>query len=288
MNFFNNITRDFYDNVNNIGSNPFVLVVLIFIILMYYVLFALLGDSSETSGGFVLIEAILWAVLISLVFMNGLAYFFNINVVTEIKNLFSETPEIQITSNTDTNVEDENDTVVEEGQEKKQGQAQPNAVVDSKEVYHVPGNNFTYHDAKAVCKAFDGELASYDELKNAQKKGASWCSYGWTKDQLGLYPTSESNWNKLQDKEGHEHSCGLPGVNGGYVSNPHVKLGSNCYGYKPKISDLETNLLKEKNIYPKTNKEKLFDQRVDYWKNRVGNILISPFNTDSWLKVPSV
>ena len=286
MNFFNNITRDFYDNVNNIGSNPFVLVVLIFIILMYYILFSLLGNSSETSGGFVLIEAILWTILISLVFMNGVAYFFNINVVTEIKNLFSKNPEIQITSTPDTILDDGNDTDSKKGN--RQSQAQPNAVLKAKEVYHIPGTVFTYHDAKAVCKAFDGELASYDELKNAQKQGASWCSYGWTKDQLGLYPTSESNWNKLQDKEGHENSCGLPGVNGGNVSNPHIKLGSNCYGYKPKISDLETNILKEKNIYPKTNKEKLFDQRVDYWKNRVGNILISPFNNENWLKVPSV
>ena len=88
MNFFNNITQDFYDNINNIGSNPFVLVVLIFIIVMYYGIFSLLGNSSETSSGFVLMEAILWGLLILLIFINGLAYFFNINLVTEIKNLF--------------------------------------------------------------------------------------------------------------------------------------------------------------------------------------------------------
>jgi hypothetical protein len=282
MNLNNNITQDFYEEVNKVGSNPVVLVVLIFILVIYYVIFSLLGNSSESSGGFVFIKAILWAVLILLVFMNGLAYFFNINVVTELKNLFNENPEIRITSNPDTTMYDVNDI----GKEEKQ--TDPKTVLDTKEVYHVPGNKFTYHDAKAVCNAFDGELASYNELKDAQKKGASWCSYGWTKDQLGLYPTSQSTWDKLQDKEGQEYSCGLPGVNGGYVSNPHIKLGSNCYGYKPKISDLESNLLKQKNINPKTEKEKLFDARVDYWKNRVSNILISPFNNDNWFKVPSV
>ena len=278
MNFFNNITQDFYDNINNIGSNPFVLVVLIFIIVMYYGIFSLLGNSSETSSGFVLMEAILWGLLILLIFINGLAYFFNINLVTEIKNLFDENPEIQITSIPETEVLDDIG----------KGDKQPNIESKTKEVYHVPGNKFTYHDAKAVCNAFDGELASYDELKHAHKQGASWCSYGWTKDQLGLYPTSQSTWDKLQGSDENKYSCGLPGINGGYVSNPHVKLGSNCYGYKPKISDLESSLLKQKNINPKTEKERLFDMRVDYWKNRVGNILISPVNNDNWFRVPSV
>ena len=55
--------------------------------------------------------------------------------------------------------------------------------------------------------------------EQSQKKGASWCSYGWTKDQLGLYPTSQSNFDKLKKIEGHEYDCGLPGINGGFVSN---------------------------------------------------------------------
>ena len=38
MSIFNNISQDFYDTVNNFGSNPFVLVVLIGIILVYYIL----------------------------------------------------------------------------------------------------------------------------------------------------------------------------------------------------------------------------------------------------------
>ena len=155
-----------------------------------------------------------------------------------------------------------------------------------KEVYHVPGNKFTYHDAKAICKAFDGNMANYNQLVDAQKKGASWCSYGWTKDQLGLYPTSKIAFNKLKEKEGHKYDCGLPGINGGYVDNPHIKLGANCYGYKPKISELEKKILENDNLYPKTHKEKLFDERVKYWRERIGNILISPFNNDNWFNVP--
>tara|TARA_B110000483_G_C18194250_1_gene542282 strand:- start:1190 stop:2026 length:837 start_codon:yes stop_codon:yes gene_type:complete len=273
MSLFNNITHDFFETINNFGSNPFVLVVLIFIILIYYVIFAFLGNTSSDSenfpsGGFIFIEAILWALFILLVFINGLSYFFSINLVTELNNVFSKTPEIKIESTLNQDISG--------------SQSQP---LDLKEVYHIPGNRFTYHDAKAVCNAFDGELANYDQLALEQKKGASWCSFGWTKDQLGLYPTSQNHFDKLQKKEGHEYDCGLPGINGGHVSNPHIKLGSNCYGNKPKISDLENNLLKNDELYPKTQKEKLFDQRVDYWKNRVGNILISPFNKDNWFKL---
>ena len=273
MSLFNNITKDFYNTLNNFGSNPFVLVVLICIILIYYVIFAFLGNSSDdtenfSKGGFLFLEAILWALLILLVLVNGVSYFFNINFVTELKNIFNEKPEIEIKSTVSQDISSNS--------------------YDLKEVYHIPGNKFTYHDAKAVCKAFDGELASYNQLLEEQKKGASWCSYGWSKDQLGLYPTSQSDFNKLQKKKGHEYDCGLIGINGGYVANPYIKLGSNCYGYKPKISDLETNLLKNNNLNPKTKKEQLFEQRVDYWKNRIGNILISPFNNNSWYKTPSI
>ena len=173
MSLFNNITEDFLKTLNTHGTNPFVLVVLVFIILIYYVIFAFLGNSDFDSdsnnfshGGFIILEALLWALLILLVFVNGLAYFFNINVVTELKNIFSEKPEIEIES------------TVNETQD-------ISGSYDLKEeVYHIPGNRFSYHDAKAVCKAFDGELASYEQLAEEQKKGASWCRFGWTKNQL--------------------------------------------------------------------------------------------------------
>lgn len=270
MSALNNITQDFYNNLNNLGTNPFVLVVLIFIIIVYYILFSFLGkswdddDDDEPSGSFFIVEALLWGLFILLIFVNGLSYFFNIDVITEMKNLFSQEPEINISSTIDNN----------------------DISMNPNEVYHVPGNRFTYHDAKAVCKAFDGEMASYNQLNDAQKKGASWCSYGWSKDQLGVYPTSQSDWTKLQEKEGHEYDCGLPGINGGYVPNPHTKLGANCYGVKPKQSELEKEYI-SKDLFPKTTKELLFEQRVEYWKDRISNILISPFNSDNWFKVPS-
>jgi hypothetical protein len=275
MTVFNNISNSFYSSLNNIGTNPFVLVVLIVVIIIYYVLFSFLGvnrydeddDGIFGSGSYVIIEGLLWGLFIILIFVNGLAYFFNINLVTEFENIFSQKPEINISTTND---------------------FKPLTDISSSfsEVFHIPGKSFTYHDSKAVCKAFNSEIADYNQLSNAQKKGASWCSYGWTKDQLGLYPTSQSNFDKLKKIEGHEYDCGLPGINGGFVANPYTRLGVNCYGVKPKKSELDSKLISEE-LYPKTAKELLFEKRVKYWKDRIGNMLILPFNNKNWFRVSS-
>ena len=92
MGILNNISQDFYNIVNNFGTNPFVLVVLIAIILIYYILFSFLGSSTSgdtSSGSFVFLEALLWGLFILLIFVNGLSYFFGVNIFTDYKNLFS-------------------------------------------------------------------------------------------------------------------------------------------------------------------------------------------------------
>lgn len=277
MAYLNNIIDNFYENLNNFGTNPFVLIVLIIIIIIYYVIFSFLGNSNnesdKKSSGFALFESLLLAIAIILIFINGLAYFFNINIITEIKNLYSENPEIEVkstkkdTSNNDLSL---NNFLKNEPE---------------KESYHIPGNNFTYHDAKAVCKAFNSDLATFKQLQESQKKGASWCSYGWTQDQLALYPTSDFDWKKLQETSDQKYSCGLPGINGSYLDNPYVKLGANCYGVKPYKSKLEVDLLGDDHNIPKSEKEILFNERVKYWKNRLGNILVYPFNNKNWYMV---
>ena len=281
MTVFNNISNSFYNNLNNFGTNPLVLVVLIFVIIIYYILFAFLGGSRDNndsndsnsfaSGSYIIIEALLWGLFIILVFVNGLAYFFNINLVTEYENIFSDKPEINIsTTNDSKSIVDPSSSIA----------------LEYDEVFHIPGRNFTYHDSKAVCKAFNSEIADYNQLAKAQKRGASWCSYGWTKDQLGLYPTSQSDFDKLQKIENHKYDCGLPGINGGYVANPYTRLGVNCYGIKPKKSKLDAKLLSNE-LHPKTAKQELFERRVKYWKERIGNILIMPFNHNNWFRISS-
>ena len=253
MSLYNNITHDFYNNINNFGSNPFVLVILILIILIYYILFAFLGKiviMNQIIQEEYFIESLLWGLFIILVFINGLSYFYGINVISELRNIFGEEPEIVVKNSIDI------------------------SNIETREVYHIPGNRFSYNDAKAVCKSNHAEIASYEQLREAQKKGARWCSYGWSKDKLGLYPTSQNDFLKLQSKEGHEYDCGLPGINGGYVKNNHVLSGANCYGNKPKETELDAMNLQDE-LYPKTAKEQIFDERVKYWKNRIGNIYLA-------------
>ena len=66
------------------------------------------------------------------------------------------------------------------------------------QTYHIPGNKYSFDDAKALCKAYGARLASYKELEDAYKEGAEWCSYGWSDGQMALFPTQMSTWKKLQ------------------------------------------------------------------------------------------
>ena len=53
---------------------------------------------------------------------------------------------------------------------------------------------YTYDDSDAICKAYGAELASYYDVETAYEDGAEWCSYGWSKNQLALYPTQKKTY----------------------------------------------------------------------------------------------
>ena len=42
-----------------------------------------------------------------------------------------------------------------------------------------------------VCTAYNGRLASYNEMENAYENGADWCSYGWSEGQMAFSATRE-------------------------------------------------------------------------------------------------
>ena len=72
---------------------------------------------------------------------------------------------------------------------------------DDNEVFHVSGNQVTYDDAPDVCKQLDSRLATYDEVLHAYQHGAEWCNYGWSQDQLALYPTQKETWEKFNTQK---------------------------------------------------------------------------------------
>ena len=285
-----------YDRMNNVigETNPMVLTILSVIIIFYFVIFSYLGYTASNSTGYAqssglgIIEIIMWGLIIFLVLINGVQYFFKIDVNANISNIFNKTPELDLTISPE-------EKLVEKGGEKSSpdNKSKDNKSKDkeeedklettgSGEVFNIPGNEYTYSDAKALCKAYGGNLASYTQIENAYKSGAEWCNYGWSSDQMALYPTQKVTWNKLQKIKGHEHNCGRPGVNGGYIKNKNVRFGVNCFAPKPKITEEEQTLMDNATPYPLTPDELKVNNMTHKYKKNLHSILLSPFNYDKW------
>jgi hypothetical protein len=262
------------NGIMDYGLNPIVISVIVLIIILYYFLFASLGTSTGstdsgstgTSGGMLFIEVLLWGVFILLILLNGMAYIFNINIIASIKNLFTSSPTVDII------VDNENEGAP----------ANVPEILYKQQVFHIPDNKYDYNNSKAICQAYGGRLATYKEIDDAYNDGADWCGFGWSEGQMALYPTQTEKWNTLQTIKGHEHDCGRPGINGGYIDNPNVRFGVNCYGYKPKITPEEAQNMMNTPLFPKTNAEIEFDKRVDYWRNKIHDIVVAPFNHNNW------
>ena len=278
-----------YDYYSNLSPSPLLIVIFIICIVIYFLLFRSLGTnsasisnimgsvgsvgsasssssssiSSSSSGSMRILEILAWGVFVLLVLLNGASYFFNIDITASLKNLFTATPELDIIATP--------------------GESPPGSVPLSQEqVFHVPDNVYDYENSRAICSAYGGRLATIQEMESAYKEGADWCGFGWSDGQMALYPTQYAKWEKLQTIHGHEHDCGRPGINGGFIDNPNVKFGINCFGKKPAINSEESQLMREELMYPKTKNEIKFDNKVAYWQNNLNEISISPFNHNNW------
>lgn len=266
------------NNIKNFILNPAIFILFLVIILFYLFLFSslgkksdnnLIGVSNNNNNGFSKIQPILIfivvVILLFLIIANAFYYFFDINISTYIHDLFTNNPKVDI--------------VVD------QNLIEPAPVAEfklKKQVYNIPGNYYDYENAKAICTAYGSDLATYEQIENAYKDGGEWCNYGWSADQMALFPTQQKTYDNLQNIPKHEHDCGRPGINGGYIANPNVKFGINCFGFKPKITEEEEQIMNVSTPYPQTAEDLAFQKRVDYWKNNVNTILVSPFNYSSW------
>lgn len=264
------------DNQMAADTRIFMLIALVVIIIVYGLLFAAFGGGStsgsgetgSTSGpvksiGLRFFEVLLWSVFIMLILLNGFQYFFNVNLTTRFVNFFTDQPRLEIT------MQVPEDEPVQEMKIKK-------------EVFNIPNNKYSYDDAKAICAAYGAKLANYDEIESSYKSGGEWCNYGWSDNQMALFPTQKETWDKLQKIKGHEHDCGRPGINGGFIDNKNIQFGVNCYGYKPLITPAETQKMQTASVFPMTMKDVEKQNRIDYWKKRIPEILLSPFNRSSW------
>ena len=153
------------------------------------------------------------------------------------------------------------------------------------EVFNISNNLYTYHDAPAVCSIYGARVATYDEVEDAYNRGGEWCNYGWSEGQMALFPTQKSTWSELQGSELSKNQCGRPGVNGGYMANPLLLFGVNCYGKKREPTNREEAAMevnKEITI-PKTAEDAEVDAKTQMWKENSDKFLVlNSFNRNDW------
>jgi len=265
-------------------------------------MFSILHKNNETPSGWILvIEIILWVTLIIIIIVN-IKWLSDkdFNVKAEINNLFDDKltdlnifameKHIGNTGNTGNNGSTGDKCSKPQPQPSPQPQPEPKKEdtyedlslnkckqEDPGEVFHVESNTYSYDDAKNVCKLLGSRLATYEEVERAYQNGANWCSYGWSDEQLALFPIQKSLYNQLKTIPGHQHDCGRPGVNGGYIEDGKTKFGVNCYGKKPYMTDKDAEFMKNYTYTPTMSAK---DQaKID---DEVNNILIAPFNKDKW------
>ena len=144
-----------YNYLNTYIMNPMVLVVIVLIIIAYYAFSSSLGPDNlgseyDSNGGGNIFGIIMMVILVILVLVNAFQYFFSINVTAYIQGLF--TPKTTV------------DIVVD------QSTYQPTTVPEikfKKQVFNIPGNYYTYSDAKALCTAYGADLAEYNQIEKA-------------------------------------------------------------------------------------------------------------------------
>jgi len=261
-----------YNYLNSYILNPINFIIILLVIVSFFVFSSSLGNGNESDvipTGSNIFGGIILLVVILLIVINAFQYFFSINVKAYVEDLFTQKPKIDI--------------VIDQSTYQKEIQPSPvHEIKFKKQVFNIPGNYYNYENAKAICHAYGSDLATYDQIEESYNKGAEWCNYGWSANQLALFPTQKETYKYLQTIPGHENDCGRAGINGGYIANPKIKFGVNCYGHKPKITSEEDELMRIAKPYPETEKDASFQRRIDYWKNKIDEILVSPFNNNKW------
>ena len=101
----------------------------------------------------------------------------------------------------------------------------------------------------------------------------------------GFLSYIKNTWKKLQKIKGHEHDCGRPGINGGYIDNPNVRFGVNCFGSKPAITAEEQDIMDNASIYPLSKEDRKINRLAKKYKKNLDSILLNPFNQTSWSQI---
>jgi hypothetical protein len=263
---------DFSTKTEHYINDPFALLFTgLFILLLYVViyLFRVPMTSEAKPISINIIETIAWLFFVFLIFVNFFKYVLGISITDMFDRVWGK----------DLSVKDIS------GNAHKESDVSGNTVLakNDKQVFNVSNNLYTYDDAQAVCKAYGADLASYDQIEQAYNDGAEWCNYGWSEGQMIYFPTQKATWQNLQKDPKRKNNCGRPGINGGYMANPYIKFGVNCFGKKPDPTAADLARMKTSQTTPKTPEDLALEAKVDFWKNNADKMLqLSSFNKNKW------
>jgi len=258
-------------DIKSYVTNPYSIFGLILFIIAFYLIVFMIGipmtrDTKPFSIS--IIENVTWIIFVILLIYDFFHLVLNIDLMSQlfppsVSNLVKK-PVTDSSGNKQT-----------KSPEKSTGPTSKD------QVFNVSNNLYTYGDAKNVCSALGAKIATYDQIEQAYNDGAEWCNYGWSDNQMAFFPTQKSTWNLLQTSDKTKNNCGRPGINGGYMANPYMKFGVNCYGQKPAPTAEETALM-QANV-PTTAKDVVLDEKVKFWKdNRDKLLVINSFNHNKW------
>ena len=88
----------------------------------------------------------------------------------------------------------------------------------------------------------------------------------------------EQSWDFIFHKEKIQN---ISGVNGGFISNPNIKLGVNCYGKKPNIKPIDKINMDLKRIIPTSEIDDTIINDLPI-SDKLEGVDISPFNKNIW------
>ena len=276
------MSKNFFDD----PTTPFTFTIFIFIFytLIYLCQIPMTPETKPISIS--IIEQKLFIVLIMVFIINFFKYVFGINLMNLMFGANNELIKLWKGLPDEFNYDTCGNKIVAVKDNSGNKITPPVVPVKPKEeVFNISNNIYTYDDAHAICKAFDSRLANYDDIEKMYNDGGEFCNFGWSENQQILFPTQKASWDKLQKSPGHENDCGRKGINGGYISNPQMLFGVNCFGVKNPATVADLNRLHaiSDTVHPKTIQDEITDAKVKYWKdNKDKMLIINSFNKDKW------
>lgn len=270
------VVKDTYESLKDTMDSPLSMFSIAFFILVLYIIVFIVGIPMDSTKPYTvaILEYGAWILFLLVVIASFFRYFLGISITEMMDRFFGNLKESGDRANR--NIRKSKTTT-------SGNTSASSSQVKMNEVFNVGNNMYTYDDAQTICAAYGSRLATYDEIEEAYNNGAEWCNYGWSDNQSAYFPTQKSTWNELQKTKDRKNLCGRPGVNGGYMDDPNMRFGVNCYGKKPLPKPEDLKALKQSQLPPKSQDDVITDLKVQFWKDNSDKLLqINSYSKDKW------